>query len=99
MNLCSKCGNAHDREGQRHCRACHAAYMREWRKDHPLTGLARLKDICRSIANVYLRRGKIERRPCEVCGSPAEMHHDDYDKPLAVRWLCRPHHLALHRSP
>jgi hypothetical protein len=57
----------------------------------------RVKVIARSYANVYLRRGKIMRRPCERCGSPdAEMHHDDYSKPLEVRWLCRDHHNLLH---
>src|SRR5262245_57418077 len=39
-----------------------------------------------------LKRGKIKRQPCEVCGSTAQMHHDDYSRPLEVRWLCRPHH-------
>jgi hypothetical protein len=35
--------------------------------------------------------------PCERCGAPdAEKHHDDYSRPLAVRWLCRSCHLALH---
>jgi len=48
---------------------------------------------------MYLRRGKIPRRPCEVCGDPnAEMHHDDYSKPLDIRWLCREHHMDLHCS-
>jgi hypothetical protein len=26
------------------------------------------------------------------------MHHDDYSKPLDVRWFCRRHHL-LHHAP
>lgn len=51
---------------------------------------------CRSMARVYLKRGKLERLGCEVCGERAQMHHDDYDKPLEVRWLCRKHHLRHH---
>jgi len=31
-----------------------------------------------------------------VCGGKAQMHHDDYDKPTDVRWLCKEHHIELH---
>jgi hypothetical protein len=73
--------------------------MRDWRKTHPLTAEQRRKDNCRSIAGVYLRRGKIERKPCEECGDPdAQMHHPDYTKPLLVEWLCLTCHLILHRK-
>lgn len=54
------------------------------------------KDIARSYAGVYKRLGRITPQPCH-CGAPAEMHHTDYDQPLKVEWLCREHHLALHR--
>lgn len=44
-----------------------------------------------------VRSGKMERKPCEVCSEPnAEGHHDDYSKPLEVRWLCRKHHARHH---
>ncbi len=46
-----------------------------------------------------INRGLIEREPCEVCGAcPADGHHDDYDKPMVVRWLCRKHHRQHHRE-
>ncbi len=38
-------------------------------------------------------------QPCEKCGglSPRnERHHDDYSKPLAIRWLCKRHHAQAH---
>jgi hypothetical protein len=44
-----------------------------------------------------IRDGRLIRQPCEVCGAlNVEAHHDDYSKPLTVRWLCRRHHLEHH---
>ncbi|WPJ70610.1 endonuclease [Escherichia phage vB-Eco-KMB41] len=44
-----------------------------------------------------LRRGELHRGPCEVCGADKVVgHHDDYDRPLAVRWLCERHHKEWH---
>lgn len=45
-----------------------------------------------------IRDGKLIRQPCEVCGSAkAQAHHDDYSKPLDVRWLCSTHHSEWHK--
>lgn len=93
---CSKCGGS-SATGRSYCSKCHAAYMREWRRSHPLTEEQRVKDRARSYAGVYLRRGKLKKEPCEACESPkSQMHHEDYSKPLNVIWLCRRCHLALH---
>ena len=44
-------------------------------------------------------RGELIPKPCEVCGRERVFaHHDDYSKPLVVRWLCPSCHLAWHRS-
>jgi hypothetical protein len=59
----------------------------------------RKKANARSYLNVYVRLGKVRKMPCEVCSNPkSEAHHDDYNKPLEVKWLCRPHHLEYHRN-
>lgn len=47
-------------------------------------------------ATKAIKRGDVIRQPCEECGSDAQGHHDDYSKPLELRWLCRVHHDALH---
>lgn len=52
----------------------------------------------RSELNHYLRDKHIERKPCEVCGAKAEAHHDNYDEPLQVRWLCFRHHREWHKN-
>jgi hypothetical protein len=48
----------------------------------------------RNAVNNALRDGNLARQPCEICGSTfdVEAHHDDYSKPLEVRWLCFKHH-------
>lgn len=52
-----------------------------------------------AVLRYAVRSGKVKRLPCDVCGaSESEGHHDDYNKPLDVRWLCRKHHMELHRT-
>lgn len=51
----------------------------------------------RWIVNRALIAGNLVRLPCEVCGeTKVEAHHDDYSKPLDVRWLCKKHHVEHH---
>lgn len=52
----------------------------------------------RQLARDAIRAGRLVRQPCEVCGqtSVIHAHHDDYTRPLDVRWLCLPHHVAAH---
>lgn len=39
----------------------------------------------------------ISIEPCEKCGAlTVSAHHDDYDKPLDIRWLCSKHHRQWH---
>lgn len=54
----------------------------------------------REIIQNEIRRGTLQPQSCEVCGSTRNVHahHDDYDKPLVVRWLCRPHHADWHKE-
>lgn len=98
---CSKCGNEKEetRKKQRYCRACHAAHMRATRpKISEMSPEARTKKKARVSAAMALARGQIERQPCEVCGEKAEKHHPDYTKPKEVVWLCRKHHMELHKK-
>jgi hypothetical protein len=44
-----------------------------------------------------VKAGELDKQSCEVCGVEAvDAHHDQYDEPLCVRWLCRRHHTRLH---
>lgn len=58
----------------------------------------KMKSLSRSKTARAIKTGKIVKKPCEICGKePADAHHDDYSKPLDVRWLCKPHHYELHK--
>jgi len=59
-----------------------------------------------NLAEVALRKGILEKSSaCEACGdsgcmkdgrSKVQAHHDDYNKPLDVRWLCQKCHHVWH---
>lgn len=63
-----------------------------WRRAHPQRYSAHL------AVERAKRQGIITPLPCEVCGARAEAHHPDYSRPLDVQWLCRKHHVRLHRE-
>lgn len=58
-----------------------------------------IQDAARRLVQRAVKRGTMTRLPCEVCGeTKSEGHHDDYSKPLDVRWLCRKHHTEHHAA-
>lgn len=62
-----------------------------WRRANPLKYRAHL------LVHKALAAGQLQKQPCEVCGAKVvDAHHDRYDEPLNVRWLCRSHHTQLH---
>ena len=63
------------------------------RKRHPLRISAYKK------VDWAVKMGTLIKQPCEKCGSPSDIqaHHEDYNKPLDVVWLCRDCHFKLHR--
>ena len=58
-----------------------------------------VKEAARRATQYAIRMGTLVRQPCEQCGAtPGHAHHDDYSKPLDVRWLCRPCHTEHHKQ-
>lgn len=44
-----------------------------------------------------IKSGALIKIPCTRCGSEKSLaHHEDYDKPLDVVWLCQPCHKKRH---
>lgn len=59
----------------------------------------KIKKYAHQKVNVQIKKGNIKKLPCEVCNKlPAMAHHDDYSKPLQIRWLCAKHHYDYHQS-
>lgn len=86
-------------------RKCYSRYRAELlpKEEQPAYGTGyseeerRKRSKARSTFNHFMRDNRLERQPCEVCGAQAEAHHDDYNKPLEVRWLCFKHHREWHK--
>ena len=51
------------------------------------------------VVDSAIRSGALKRMPCGVCGDVlSEAHHEDYNKPLDVQWLCQKHHKIRHKK-
>lgn len=85
----------------------HREYTKQYRSRHPeqkrqetLLYIADnpQKRKAHHAVNNAIRDGRLIRQPCEICGAKAQAHHDDYSKPLDVRWLCPVHHSEQHQA-
>lgn len=57
------------------------------------------KKAAKDAVHYAVKTGKLKRSIfCESCGLPAktEGHHEDYNKPLSVNWLCNDCHTRIH---
>lgn len=69
-------------------------YMKKYRERFPR------KYKAHGLVNNAVRDKKLFKEPCEVCGKKKNVHahHDDYAKPLNIRWLCPVHHKQWHEE-
>ncbi len=77
------------------------AYMREYKRKNKIKPIEKdpLKFKARYTLANNVHRGKLKRGNCEICQkSDAHAHHEDYSKPLEVRWLCPRHHTDVHKG-
>lgn len=76
-------------------RAMKAANMRRSLQDPA----ARARHEARWAVRREVAAKRMNRQPCEQCGElQVHGHHDDYTKPLEVRWLCPPCHRDWHKN-
>lgn len=104
LNKCKTCNKAdarkHREENIERIRAYDRArgnrqskeYLQAYREKYPN------KYKAHGTVNRAIRAGKLFVEQCEVCGSTENIHahHDNYLKPLNVRWLCSAHHHQWH---
>jgi len=67
--------------------------LQEYRSKYP----NKYKAHCK--VNNAIRDGRLVKgNSCECCGSEENLvgHHDDYLKPLEVRWMCQACHVGWH---
>lgn len=77
------------------CWACRKEYDRK-RGGSNVRALPREARARMLASRAFPVRQECERDGCTELGV---RHHDDYDKPLEIRWLCPPHHGELHPRP
>ena len=54
---------------------------------------------CHSAIRQAIIKGILVKVPCIRCGEIKSLaHHEDYDKPLEVMWLCQPCHKQKHKE-
>jgi hypothetical protein len=57
------------------------------------------RSVAHSAVSKAIRNGFLVRMPCVRCGEVKSIaHHEDYDKPLEVMWLCQPCHKQRHKE-
>lgn len=54
---------------------------------------------CHSAVARAIKSGELTRLPCSKCGDVKSLaHHENYDEPLNVVWLCQPCHKQRHKE-
>jgi ribosomal protein S27AE/uncharacterized protein YlaI len=82
---------SHTREYQKTHKFDRSEYSKRYRNNNPE------KKKAHSLVQTAIRNGSIIKQQCLVCGdSNSHAHHDDYTKPLEIKWLCHIHHMELH---
>jgi len=109
VRRCSGCGAPNDRERAKYCRVCGADATRRSRQKKrlasrpespkkPRSTTPSADEIerarARGYVSTYIRRGKIEKKPCQRCGEmrlkKVGPFHPDPSRRMQFIWLCLP---------
>ena len=98
------CGAERENPKHGYCRKCMNEYMRKRTAAgkngyRSLTPEATKRQRARAYLGTYVKRGKVIKPDvCSRCESTDRIHghHEDYDKPLEVVWVCHSCHMDIH---
>lgn len=109
--FCKACNSAYSRKWQQENAEYLSAWRKRYHREHPeisreASRLVRqrhpLRIKARNAINNAVYQGRIQKpTSCEECKRETERtrlhaHHEDYEKPLEVQWLCRSCHTKHH---
>ena len=113
-SVCIVCGGILHRKSEHYCsKACaerygagtsedKPAFLSKWkiRKRKALKDpLIKKRDKIRIKTRALVKAGKINKKPCIVCGNKNVIaHHEDYNNPFKVIWICDKHHKEYHNG-
>lgn len=85
------------RKRYKHRYAKRRDYFIEYQRNYYLKN----SDIVKAgrMVNNALKKGELVKQKCEICSHDKTVaHHDDYNKPLDIRWLCQSCHRLWHAN-
>ena len=96
LNKCKSCTKKDVSDNYQDKRDKYAEYERkrfqdtarkEWAIEYQRKRRAKYPGKYKAMSAVSnaLRDGRLQKKPCELCGENSQAHHDDYRRPLNVR--------------
>lgn len=95
---CLRCDNSWngrlDGDAPKNCPRCKSP---AWNKPRATRSAIRKAHVAVAKAK---DNGEVTAKPCECCGTPDGVvaHHEDYDAPLDITWLCGSCHTFRHQQ-
>jgi hypothetical protein len=109
LNKCKTCTKSdvflHREQNLDKIRAYDRARGKLEHRKQDMTKRVRIKRILFPLQNLAhqkvqraVQTGALIRQNCVICDATKSVaHHDDYEKPLDVIWLCQIHHVERHK--
>lgn len=106
--ICVECGEKKNRlefigESKR-CASCNInkkkqakTIRKEYLSTYKNTEIGKQIHCSKQVVYYMKKMGVLKQNKCEICGEEiTQAHHDDYNFPYKVRWLCNKHHNDWH---